>query len=100
MSERGRLVVSAQATFNGRKLLAISPELTGLLECVSFSAMGPRAKQPVVICPRCRRRMATKEHKPVGPKQRKAIKFSDSLVEVAYVCESCGTEIKRTIREK
>jgi hypothetical protein len=22
------------------------------------------------------------------------------LVEVAYVCESCGTEIKRTIREK
>ena len=42
--------------------------------------------------------MATKEHKPVGPKQRKAIKFSDSLVEVAYVCESCGTEIKRTIR--
>lgn len=100
MSERGRLVVSAQATFNGRKLLAISPGLTGLLECVSFSAMGPRAKQPVVICPRCRRRMATKEHKPVGPKQRKAIKFSDSLVEVAYVCESCGTEIKRTIREK
>jgi len=44
--------------------------------------------------------MATKEHKPLGPKQRKAIKFSDSLVEVAYVCESCGTEIKRTIREK
>jgi hypothetical protein len=44
--------------------------------------------------------MATKEHKPVGPKQRKAIKFSDGLVEVAYVCESCGTEIKRTIREK
>jgi RNA polymerase-binding transcription factor DksA len=30
-----------------------------------------------------------------GPKARKAIKFSDSLVEVAYVCESCGTEIKR-----
>jgi DNA-directed RNA polymerase subunit RPC12/RpoP len=76
------------------------PGLTGLRECVSFSAMGPRTKQPVVICPRCRRRMATKEHKPVGPKQRKAIKFSDGLVEVAYVCESCGTEIKRTIREK
>jgi hypothetical protein len=44
--------------------------------------------------------MATKEHKPMGPKQRKAIRFTDSLVEVAYVCESCGTEIKRTIREK
>jgi len=29
----------------------------------------------------------------------KAIRFTDSLVEVAYVCESCGTEIKRTIRE-
>jgi hypothetical protein len=37
---------------------------------------------------------------PTEPKARKAIKFSDSLVEVAYVCESCGTEIKRTIREK
>ena len=62
--------------------------------------MGRRPKEPVVICPRCRRRMATKEHKPMGPKQRKAIRFTDSLVEVAYVCESCGTEIKRTIREK
>ena len=100
MRERGGLVVSIQASFNGRKLRADFTGLTGLRECVSFSAMGPRAKQPVVICPRCRRRMATKEHKPVGPKQRKAIKFSDSLVEVAYVCESCGTEIKRTIREK
>ncbi len=46
------------------------------------------------------RRMATKEYNPMGPKQRKAIKFTDRLVEVAYVCESCGTEIKRTIREK
>jgi DNA-directed RNA polymerase subunit RPC12/RpoP len=62
--------------------------------------MGPRTKQPVVICPRCKRRMATKEHKPMEPKARKAIKFSDSLVEVVYICESCGTEIKRTIREK
>ena len=43
--------------------------------------------------------MATKEHRPTGPKARKAIKFSDSLVEVAYVCDSCGTEIKRTMRE-
>jgi DNA-directed RNA polymerase subunit RPC12/RpoP len=62
--------------------------------------MGRRPKEPVVICPRCRRRMATKEHKQMGPKQRKAIRFTDSLVEVAYVCENCGTEIKRTIREK
>src|SRR6266478_6238838 len=30
--------------------------------------MGPRPKQPVVICPRCRRRMATKEYKPMEPK--------------------------------
>ena len=37
---------------------------------------------------------------PDGTEARKAIKFSDTLVEVAYVCESCGTEIKRTIREK
>jgi hypothetical protein len=44
--------------------------------------------------------MATKEYKPMEPKPRKAIKFTDSLVEVVYICESCGTEIKRTIREK
>ena len=44
--------------------------------------------------------MATKDYSPTEPKARKAVKFSDSLVEVAYVCESCGTEIKRTIREK
>jgi thymidine kinase len=36
----------------------------------------------------------------VGIAASKVIKFTDSLVEVAYVCESCGTEIKRTIREK
>jgi hypothetical protein len=74
--------------------------LTGPLDCGYFSGMGPRPKQPVVICPRCRRRMATKEYKPMEPKARKAIKFTDSLVEVVYICESCGTEIKRTIREK
>jgi thymidine kinase len=44
--------------------------------------------------------MATKEYKPMEPKARKAIKFTDSLVEVVYICESCGTEIKRTIRER
>ena len=33
-------------------------------------------------------------------KQRKAIKLGEDLFAVAYVCESCGTEIKRTIREK
>jgi hypothetical protein len=44
--------------------------------------------------------MATKEIKPVGPLARKPVKFTDSLVEVIYICESCGTEIKRTIREK
>jgi hypothetical protein len=43
--------------------------------------------------------MVTKEYRPRGPKARKDIKFTDSLVEVAYVCENCGTEIKRTIRE-
>ena len=66
----------------------------------NFSGMGPRPKQPVVICSRCRRRMATKEYKSMEPKARKAIKFTDSPVEVVYICESCGTEIKRTIREK
>lgn len=46
--------------------------------------MALRPKQPVVICPRCRRRMVTKEYRPLGPKARKAIKFTDSLIEVAY----------------
>jgi hypothetical protein len=46
----------------------------------NFSGMGPRPKQPVVICPRCRRRMATKEYTPMEPKARKAIKFTDSLL--------------------
>ncbi len=44
--------------------------------------------------------MATKEYKPMGPKERKPIQFTDRLVEVSYVCESCGTEVKHTIREK
>jgi hypothetical protein len=38
--------------------------------------------------------MATKEHKPVGPKQRKVIKFSDSLVEVAMSARAAAMEIK------
>jgi len=62
--------------------------------------MARRAKQPVVICPRCRRRMTTKEHQSNGPQARKPVKFSDCLVEVIYVCESCGTEVKRTIQEE
>jgi hypothetical protein len=41
-----------------------------------------------------------KEYKTTGPKAHKAIKFTDRLVEVAYVGESCGTEIKRTIKER
>jgi DNA-directed RNA polymerase subunit RPC12/RpoP len=59
--------------------------------------MVPRQKQPVVICPRCRRRMATKEHRPTGPEEEKRLLLE---LEVAYVCDSCGTEIKRTLRER
>ena len=44
--------------------------------------------------------MTTKEYKPMERKARKAIKFTDSLVEIVYICESCGTEIKQTIRER
>jgi hypothetical protein len=39
--------------------------------------------------------MATKEYSPTEPKARKAIKFSDSLVEVAYVCASTRLKIPR-----
>ena len=37
--------------------------------------------------------MATKEYNPMEPKARKAIKFTDSLVEVVYICESCAALI-------
>jgi hypothetical protein len=54
--------------------------------------MGKIPKYPVAMCPCCKRRMV--------PKGRKPVLLTDRLVEVAYMCESCGTETKRSLREK
>jgi DNA-directed RNA polymerase subunit RPC12/RpoP len=56
--------------------------------------MALRQKEPVVMCPRCRVRMTRRARPPLK------LKLSDGLVDVSYICERCGTETKRSIREK
>jgi DNA-directed RNA polymerase subunit RPC12/RpoP len=53
-----------------------------------------RQKEPVVMCPRCKLRMTRLARAPLK------LKLSDGLVDVSYICERCGTETKRSIREK
>lgn len=54
--------------------------------------MGSYPREPAVKCPGCQRRMA--------PMDRKPILFTDCLVDVTYVCEWCGTQTKRAVREQ
>jgi thymidine kinase len=35
----------------------------------------------------------------MAPKGRKPLLLTDRLVEVTYICERCGTETKRSIRD-
>ena len=42
-------------------------------------------------CPGCAKPMIVKERKP--------IMFSNGLVDVIYVCETCGTETTRTVKD-
>jgi len=35
----------------------------------------------------------------MAPMDRKPILFTDCLVDVTYMCEWCGTETKRAVRE-
>lgn len=46
---------------------------------------------PAATCAGCQRRMAAVDRKP--------ILFTDGLVDVTYMCEWCGTETKRAVRE-
>ena len=46
---------------------------------------------PVVICPGCDEPMKATERRPVA--------FSNGLVDVTYVCETCLTHTIRTIKE-
>jgi len=47
--------------------------------------------EPAATCAACQRRMA--------PVDRKPILFTDGLVDVTYMCDWCGTETKRAVRE-
>jgi len=49
-------------------------------------------RAPDADCPRCQRRMA--------PMDRKPIASTDCLVDVTYVCDWCGMEAKRAVREQ
>ena len=49
-----------------------------------------KTKIPVVICPGCDEPMKVLVRNPVA--------FSNGLVDVTYVCETCGTHSIRTIK--
>jgi C4-type Zn-finger protein len=54
--------------------------------------MGNYPSEPATNCPSCQRPMASIDRKP--------ILFTDSLIDVTYMCEWCGTETKRAVREQ
>ena len=45
---------------------------------------------PVVVCPGCSKAMSPKAKEPA----------TELLVDVVYICESCGTETKRALSGK
>ena len=47
--------------------------------------------EPAATCACCQHRMAAVDRKP--------ILFTDGLVDVTYMCDWCGTETKRAVRE-
>jgi hypothetical protein len=47
--------------------------------------------EPAATCAGCQHRMAAVDRKP--------ILFTDGLVDVTYMCDWCGTETKRALRE-
>jgi len=50
------------------------------------------SREPDAECPACQRRMA--------PMDRKPIVSIDCLVDVTYICEWCGMEAKRAVRDQ
>jgi hypothetical protein len=51
-----------------------------------------RSREPGAECPACRH--------PMAPMDRNAIVSTDCLVDVTYICEWCGMETKRAVREQ
>jgi hypothetical protein len=51
---------------------------------------GSETRVPIVICPGCDEPMKAIERKPIA--------FSNGLVDVTYVCETCHTQTIRTIK--
>ena len=51
---------------------------------------GAETKLPIVMCPVCDQTMKAIE--------RKAVAFSNGLIDVTYVCETCSTHTVRTIK--
>jgi hypothetical protein len=46
---------------------------------------------PIVLCPGC--------EQPMEPKERMPVLLNERLIDVRYVCGTCGMETKRTMTE-
>jgi hypothetical protein len=51
---------------------------------------GTETKAPIVLCPGC--------DEPMKAMERKSVGFSNGLVDVIYVCETCHAHTIRTIK--
>ncbi len=51
-----------------------------------------RSPSGIPTCPGCQKTMVFKD--------KKSILFTDGLADVTYRCETCGTETKRTIKDR
>jgi hypothetical protein len=47
---------------------------------------------PIVRCPGC--------EQPMEPRERTPVPLSERLIDVRYVCATCGMETRRTITEE
>ena len=56
----------------------------------SASLDGAHLKLPIVLCPGCQKPMTPGEPRPL---------VNTPLVEITYVCGSCGTTTERTIKQ-
>ena len=53
--------------------------------------MKPSVEPPVVMCPGCQ--------KPMRAEKVERVQIVEKLVEITYVCDHCGTETKRAVKE-
>jgi len=64
--------------------------IIGIVWWGNRTMFGTETKAPIVMCPGCDEPMKAIEQKPIG--------FSNGLVDVTYVCETCHTHTIRTIK--